>query len=82
VTHLAPGSAADKAGVREGMVLSGWSIYGGDVNREVELHVQEGDAAKTIKYRPQAAHGIDVYEFHQREDAVTRADCRRWIGAQ
>jgi predicted metalloprotease with PDZ domain len=82
VAHLLPGSAAEKAGVREGMVLAGWSIHGGDANKEVELRVQDGDAVKMFKYVPRASHDLEVYEFRPVEHAAESADCRRWIEAQ
>jgi predicted metalloprotease with PDZ domain len=82
VTHLVRGSAAEKAGVREGMVLAGWSIYGGDLTKEVELHVQEGAAVTTLKYRALAAHGVEVYEFDPIRHALESSDCRRWIRAR
>jgi predicted metalloprotease with PDZ domain len=82
VAHVVPGSAAEKAGLRDGMILAGWSIFGGDANHPVELQVQEGEATKTLKYAPRAARDIDVYEFHALDNAAWDAACRRWIGAQ
>lgn len=54
-----PGGPAHQAGLRDGQALRGWSVYGNDVGRDVELWVVD-DAApssspeklRTLRYRP------------------------------
>ena len=61
VSGLVPGSAAAKAGLREGDVLASYHIYG-DPNKKIELHIRRGKLTKTIRYYPRAARQ-DVLQF-------------------
>ncbi|GAA4341616.1 hypothetical protein [Flaviaesturariibacter amylovorans] len=54
-------SAAWQAGLRNGMVLQGWSITNNDTSRPVTLKVEDGKGGlQTISYVPKAAVGIPV----------------------
>ena len=52
VTGVNPDGAAYAAGLRDGMALGGWSIYGGDISKNIELTVVEGDKRTSIKFFP------------------------------
>lgn len=54
VVGLSPGSAAAVAGLREGDVLTGWTIPS-TADEPVVLHVQRGEAKQTIEYSPRGA---------------------------
>ena len=49
-----PQSAAFRAGLRDGQVMMGWSLWYGDADHEVVLSVRaaEGDAVERIRYLP------------------------------
>ena len=51
VTGLVDGSAAAKAGLREGDELLGWDIHG-DVNKKIQLQVLRDKKVKAIRYFP------------------------------
>ncbi|MBI5434927.1 MAG: hypothetical protein HZA52_18990 [Planctomycetes bacterium] len=52
VTGLRAGSAAERAGLREGDRLGGWSVSFGDAGRPVELTVLDGATARKLEYLP------------------------------
>ncbi|RYY99617.1 MAG: hypothetical protein EOO11_04315, partial [Chitinophagaceae bacterium] len=53
VDGVVAGSAAWKAGLRNGMVLQGWSFVNNDVSRPVTLKVEDGNGGlKAINYLP------------------------------
>ena len=80
LTGLVPGSAAQKAGLREGMHVVGWSIYRGNTAKDTLVQVEDGHGKVTdIRYRPLAAHGIEVYEFHPLPGASGERACGEWI---
>lgn len=57
VTGVRPGGPAARAGLADGMKLSGWSVTRGDPTREVELTLREGNSSRTLRYLP---HGPSV----------------------
>ena len=61
VSGLIPGSAAAKAGLREGDELAGWKIHG-DVDEQVKLSVRREGKNKTISYYPRGKSS-DVLQF-------------------
>lgn len=64
VRGLLSDSAAEKAGLREGDTLTGWSFYS-DPNREVELTVKRDSGEQVIKFLPRGA-AIEVTQFEPR----------------
>jgi predicted metalloprotease with PDZ domain len=82
VTGLVPGSAAENAGVREGMKIAGWSIYSGSIEKEVLLQVRQDDIVREIRYLPHAKQAIRVYDFEPLPGAAANPDCRDWIEAR
>jgi predicted metalloprotease with PDZ domain len=53
VVGVRPGSAAERAGLRNGQALTGWSLEPGNPDREVELTFLEDNNRKVIRYLPQ-----------------------------
>jgi predicted metalloprotease with PDZ domain len=70
VVGVQPGSAAARAGLRDGDSLTGFSMYQGDPDRQVELKV--GPARRKISYLPRGKQ-ILVPRFAA-HDAETCAD--------
>jgi len=83
LTGLVAGSAAQKAGLRDGMHVVGWSIYRGDTTKDVLVQVQDAnDKVREFRYRAVAARPIEVYEFRPRPGASGESACRDWIEAR
>lgn len=53
VSGVVRGSAAWRAGLRDGQRLLGWSIHGGRPDKRVELKVQVGEKRIPVSYYPQ-----------------------------
>lgn len=61
VEGLVKGSAAARAGLREGDELLGYRIYG-EVDKQIELQVLRGETIKTIRYYPRGDR-MQVLQF-------------------
>jgi predicted metalloprotease with PDZ domain len=81
ITHLVPGSAAEKAGLHEGMAIAGWSIFR-DAEKEAEIQYLDGQTRKSIRYLPRAAQGLETWEFAAIPNAERSPECKRWIAAR
>jgi predicted metalloprotease with PDZ domain len=68
VTGLVAGSAAEKAGLREGQRLAGWSVRQGDATEPVKIRVRTWMGEKVVRYLPVSAPR-PVPQFHLREGA-------------
>jgi predicted metalloprotease with PDZ domain len=77
VTGVDPNSAAYAAGLRDGMVAQGWSIYHGDPTKEIEVVTTEGDKRRTIKFFPVAKVEVVAPQFSVRPglDKAALAKC-------
>ena len=75
VKNVHAGSAAERAGLREGQKLQTLSINWGDPTRPVEIGVKDGDEERTLTWLPQG-DPIDVPQVRPRE-GVGLADCSR-----
>lgn len=67
VRGLRPGSAAERAGLREDDELVGWSI-GGEADQPVELRVRRAGQIEIITYLPQGRRS-DVLQFQPADEA-------------
>lgn len=65
ISGLVGGSAAEKAGLREGDELVGYSVYH-DADREAELTVRRNGELHTIRYLPRGA-AVAALQFRPRE---------------
>jgi predicted metalloprotease with PDZ domain len=52
---VVPGSAAERAGLVDGMALRGWSVHFGAADRPVELVVEDEGVERTFRYLPAGA---------------------------
>ena len=68
VVGVVENSAAYLAGLRDGMPLSGWSIYRGDATKPVELNTSVGAKPVTIEFLPVAQNAITVPQFEMKKD--------------
>lgn len=68
IVGLVAGSAAAKAGLREGDELAGWSIFS-DSDRKTVLRVLRGGQVKTVAYFPRGER-IDVLQFRPTHGAA------------
>ncbi len=67
VTGVVRGSAAWRAGLRDGQRLLGWSIHGGRPDKRVELKVQAGEKRIPVSYYPQQnPRPVPWFTPHQR----------------
>ncbi|MEW6252719.1 MAG: hypothetical protein AB1716_18945, partial [Planctomycetota bacterium] len=75
VVGLKEGSAAAKAGLKEGDELVGWNIRG-DPDVKVQLQVLRGDQLRTISYFPRGAKTMAL-QFAAAATATTRPSSAR-----
>jgi predicted metalloprotease with PDZ domain len=55
VSGVRAGGPAERAGLRDGMRLAGWSVTQGEVDRPIEIRVREGTSLRTLSYLPHGA---------------------------
>jgi predicted metalloprotease with PDZ domain len=79
VSGVVPGSAAEQAGLRDGMAIEGLSVVFGDATRDVTVKVRAGEASRTFTFRPVAAEPMQVSVFRPKDAAGADAACRRWM---
>jgi len=79
VTGLVPGSAAQRAGLREGDLLRAYSVYGGDADRDADLTVERDGALVDIRYRPVAAAPVPGVRYRPADNADDDPACRAWL---
>jgi predicted metalloprotease with PDZ domain len=63
VQGVRAGGPAERAGLRDGMRLAGWSVNFGDSSQPIEIDVREGGATRRISFLP---HGAAVPGYHMR----------------
>jgi hypothetical protein len=79
VVGLVPGSAAERAGLREGAALEGWSVSLGRADLDVVLRVRgEDKAVRDLAYRPAAAEPMRLPQFRVKHLARADTACRIW----
>lgn len=72
------GGPAERAGLRDGMELAGWSVHYGDADREAVVTVMQDGRARDVRYLPQSARRIPAPEFAVRPGAIEEAACKEW----
>ena len=78
LSGVLPSGPAHAAGLRDGMPLLGWSIYGGDVEREVELTLGPKESLRTVRYRPVDGRAQQLPTLVVRPGAEEAPACRAW----
>jgi predicted metalloprotease with PDZ domain len=78
-TGVVPGSAAERAGVRDGMRLAEFSIRYDTVDGKVALRVVDAEELRTIRYVPLGSNEIELHEYARLPGASQDPACRRWI---
>ena len=79
VAGVVPGSAAERAGLRDGMAIERLSVYFGDLERDATVQVREADGTvREIKYKPLAATPVKVPQFRVKEGSAHDRACRDW----
>ncbi len=79
VSGVTPQGPADKAGLRDGMSLKGWSIFGGDISKEIELNVTVDGEAKTLRYLPVDGTSERMPLLSVKPGALNDGACQTWI---
>jgi predicted metalloprotease with PDZ domain len=81
VQGVIAGSAAERAGLRDGMELVGWSIHFGDTGKDVVAQVRDDDGqVRNLTYRPVTAEPVEVPVFKVKPGAAEDGACRAWTG--
>lgn len=78
LSGVLPRGPAHAAGLRDGMPLLGWSIYGGDVEREVELTLGPKESLRTVRYRPVDGRAQRLPTLVVRPGAEEAPACLAW----
>jgi len=73
IAHVRPDSAAFEAGLRDGMKLTGYSIYWDNPEREVRIGVLTDAGKQSFRYKPVAKEPVTVPQYHAADDAT---DCK------
>ena len=71
-------SAAERAGLRNGMTMKGWSARNGDSTREASVTVIENDTPREIKFLPASTKTVRLPVFTVNPDAAGSAACAAW----
>jgi hypothetical protein len=76
-----PGSAAEAAGLRNGLLLRGHTLAPGDASQAVWLRLQDGSGPVVdVRYLPAAAPMRDLTRYESAPQALQRPDCQAWLG--
>lgn len=79
ISGVIQGSAAERAGLRDGMTMKGWSGRNGDATYEVNVTVIEKEVPREIKFFPASAKTIRLPVFTVKPDAAASAACTAWM---
>jgi predicted metalloprotease with PDZ domain len=81
-TGIVRGSAAEEAGLLEGMRLAFFRVDFASVDREVELRVMDGDKVRDLQYLPRGSRREEIYQYQPVAGASNDPACRRWMQAR
>lgn len=82
VIGLVPGSAAERAGLRDGDNLRSWSIQFDDPMHDAQLSVERDGIVLAINYLPASNATVAGVEYVQRPGADSDPACRAWVMLQ
>ena len=76
-----PGSAAEAAGLRNGLLLRGHALAPGDASQAVWLRLQDGSGPLVdVRYLPAAPPMRDLTRYESVPQALQHPDCQAWLG--
>ncbi|WP_067068379.1 M61 family metallopeptidase [Roseateles chitosanitabidus] len=78
-TGVVPDGPAYRAGLRDGMTLQGWSIYGDNTDKDITLQLKTADGAKELRYRPVDGSTDRLPMLTVRAGAAGDASCQAWM---
>jgi predicted metalloprotease with PDZ domain len=70
VRGVRAGGTADSAGLRDGMLLRGWSWFNGDPTKPASVRIADGDTVRKIEWEPRSEQAVSVPQLSP------RAECR------
>ncbi|WP_343630827.1 hypothetical protein [Roseateles sp.] len=70
---------AYRAGLRDGMTLQGWSIFGDDTAKEIMLKVKTDEGSQELRYLPVDGSSDRLPMMTVRAGAASDAACQAWI---
>ena len=79
VSGVVAGSRAERAGLRNNMVIKGGSYHHGDAAQEVVVNVIEDGKERRITFLPASDKTVRIPVFSANPDAQEQAGCRRWL---
>ena len=79
ISGVVVGSQAERAGLRDGMMVKSWPSHNKDSTREITVTVTENDATRFIKFLPASAKTVRIPAFTVKADAATSAACAAWM---
>ena len=79
ISGVVVGSQAERAGLRDGMMVKSWSSHNNASTREVTVTVIERDATRDIKFLPASAKTVRIPVFTVKANAATSAACTAWM---
>lgn len=76
---VVPDGPAHRAGLRDGMPLEGWSVFGGDTGKEVVLTIKSDEGGKVLRYLPVDGSDERLPTLAVRAGAATSSTCQYWM---
>lgn len=79
ISGVVAGSQAQRAGVRDGMMVKNWSSHNNDSTREITMTVVENNASREVKFFPASAKSVRIPVFTVKTDTATSVACSAWM---
>lgn len=80
VSGVVSGSRAERAGLRNDMLIKGGSYHHGNSAQEVVVNVIEDGKDRKITFLPASDKTVRIPVFSAKPDAREQVDCKRWLG--
>lgn len=78
-TGVVTDGPAYRAGLREGMALQGWSVFGNETGKEVVLQLKGEDGPRELRYLPVDGSTEHLPTLGLKPGAASDAACQAWI---